>query len=62
MTQKARATSPRVNLQGAWYYTITPGNGLIQNQNFVLRRFGEAVRPESYRGLAERVRRHCATT
>jgi hypothetical protein len=28
--------------------TLTPGNGLIENQNFVLRRFGEAVRPESY--------------
>jgi hypothetical protein len=28
--------------------TITPGNGLIENQNFVRRRFGEAVRPESY--------------
>jgi FixJ family two-component response regulator len=34
---------------------------LLENQNFVLRRFGEAVRPESYRGLAERVRRQRAT-
>jgi hypothetical protein len=43
--------------------TSTSLKGMIcENQNFVLRRFGEAVRPESYRGLAERARLHRATT
>src|SRR5262252_8359203 len=42
--------------------TTTRGNGLLENQNFVLRRFGKASRPESYRGLAERVCRQRATT
>jgi len=42
--------------------TATPGNGLVKNKSFVLRRFAEAVRPKCYRGLAERARRQRATT
>jgi hypothetical protein len=39
-----------------------PGNRLIENQSLHASFYGEAVRPESYRGLAERVRRQRATT
>jgi hypothetical protein len=38
------------------------GNGSINNKSFVLRRFGEAVRPKCYRGLAERACRQRAKT